>query len=220
MGKGPNFSNPYKNNKELYELASRFDVDPGQFQEEDTGSQGAFDRDGFIEAIEKAARKDIDTRDTIRYAQGVEGYEDMPTSINDISDVHKVHSISKGMHKDVLGHGGKYSSGQDYQNISQYFIDQAGRSEFSPTEDEDDDDKKKDDNSIDFFDVVDPAREEVLRNGSDAAFKARYPGYQGDAYDARSGKNDMYDASKDDEADKFLTGKKREVINMGKSFRR
>ena len=215
MGKGPSFSNPH-DNKELYALASRFDVDTNQFIEEDTGSQGAMDRDGLIKAIETAAAGDYDTRTSMQYAQDVEGYEDMPKSIGSIDDVYKVDQISRNIHKDVLGHGGKYSSLEDYSNISQYFIDEAGRSKFSPTEDEDSDDEDKEPN---FFDIVDPAREAVLKEGADAAYKARYPGYKGDAYDARSGNDDMYDASKDDEAEEFLTGKKRDVVAMNKRFR-
>ena len=111
MGRGPDFTNPYKN-KELHELGRNIGVDPDDFQEEDTGSQGRFDHDAWVEAIEKGYSDDYSTRRALE-AANLAG-EDVPENIQSIDDAWAAHEWMKGQHQG----GGKYSSDSDRANVA------------------------------------------------------------------------------------------------------
>ena len=104
MGKGTTgFS--HKNNEHLYQLGAILGVDSSPFQEEDTGSQGHFDTEGFTEAVENAAANNYDFRRSLE-AANLAGEKGLPKGIGSIEDAYAVHKWMKDQH----GGGGKYSS--------------------------------------------------------------------------------------------------------------
>lgn len=104
-------------NRNLYTLATRLGVDPDKFQEEDTGSQGHFDQKGFEEAITSAAANDYDFRRATEAAR-LAGEDDVPHSFQSINDIRDINKWMEDQH----GGGGKFSSDQDYANITEKWV--------------------------------------------------------------------------------------------------
>ena len=118
---------PHKDNKQLYEMASHFGVDADDFQEEDTGSQGHFDREGFADAIEDAMANDYDIRRATEAAHLSGEYHDEDGKLKDGAPPRSIGSIEDGWNalqwfKDQHEGGGQFSSNQDFANITEKWV--------------------------------------------------------------------------------------------------
>ena len=114
-----------KRNKTIRELAQQMGVNRDDFEEEDTGSQGAFDQKGYEQAISDAYHNNYDVRRSLE-AANLSGSEDAPKhkGISNIKEAYETHKYLKGIHEDELKNGGKFSSNNDYGNVSRYLVNQ------------------------------------------------------------------------------------------------
>ena len=106
--------------KEIMMLGKTLGVDTGQFQEEDTGSQGAYDWKKLFDAVERAGSENYDFRRSTEAAQ-LAGAKNVPTDFGSAEDVYNVHKWMESQHRG----GGNYSSPQDRANITNYWVQEA-----------------------------------------------------------------------------------------------
>ena len=123
MGRGPRPEIHTKRYKDIYAMSGHLGVDPSDFQEEDTGSQGHFDNKGFEEAVMNAAANNYDYRRATEAAT-LAGKKDVPTSFDSVDGTRDIYNWMKDQHDG----GGKFSSAQDYANITNRLVkeDRAG----------------------------------------------------------------------------------------------
>ena len=115
---------PWKQHKKSKELGEQYGVDYDQFQEEDRGSQGNFDQDGYNDAISKAMANDYDTRRALEAAR-LSGDYDGPQGISNLSEGYAAHNFLKDTHEEIGGKNrfGYNHSAKDYANVTTHFVD-------------------------------------------------------------------------------------------------
>ena len=119
MGRGSSPEIHTDRNKDIYAMARDLGVKAGDFQEEDTGSQGHFDSKGFEEAVMNAAANDYDYRRATEAAV-LAGKKDIPNKFQSVDDTRAIYNWMKDQHQG----GGKFSSAQDYANITNRMVNQ------------------------------------------------------------------------------------------------
>ena len=117
MGRGPGPGIHNDRNKDIYAMAADLGINSGDYQEEDTGSQGHFDSKGFEKAVMNAAANDYDYRRATEAAI-LAGQEDVPNSFQSVDDTRDIYNWMKDQHDG----GGKFSSAQDYANITNRLV--------------------------------------------------------------------------------------------------
>ena len=115
---------PWKQEKQVRDIAEQMGVDRSDFEEADRGSQGNFDRDGYFDAISEKMNNNYSVRSGLEAANRY-GAEDAPDikGISNIKEAYETHKYLKGVHEDELG-GNKFSSRNDYGNVSKYLNDE------------------------------------------------------------------------------------------------
>ena len=112
---------------ELRKLGAYLGVDASKHQEEDTGSQGAFDLKGYTQEIEDAAARDYSLRRGLEAAHLSGEFHDEdgklkknapPREIGSIEDAIAAQKFFEENHEG----GGRFSSNQDYANITRRFV--------------------------------------------------------------------------------------------------
>ena len=113
-----------KQDKKLLQMAEQYGIDPGDYarNERESGAYGGKgDWDDFTNAVLQAGANDYDTRSSIAAgkASGNDNFADIGDGISNIGELYAANSAMKNTHKD-MGNTGKFSSANDYGNVSSY----------------------------------------------------------------------------------------------------
>ena len=114
----------HQKDKKLYEYADQYGIDPGDYSRNarESGAYGKKgDWDDFENDVLAAAANDYDTRNSIDAgkAAGNSNFDDIGDGISDLSELFDVNKALKNTHKD-MGNTGKFSSSNDFGNVSNY----------------------------------------------------------------------------------------------------
>jgi len=121
----------YKQRKLMRQHAEERGIDMDQFQEQDRGSQGNFDWDGLEEKVLGSYENDYDYRRSTEAAKlsGREGASELSNGFSNLGEVLKTQDFLRGVHENDLNHTGKFSSANDYGNVTNYLVNN-DRSQF------------------------------------------------------------------------------------------
>ena len=121
----------YKQRKLMRQHAEERGIDMDQYQEEDRGSQGNFDWDGLEKEVLGSYENDYDYRRSTEAAKlgGREGADELSNGFSNLGEVRKTQDFLRGIHENDLENTGKFSSANDYGNVTNYLVNN-DRSQF------------------------------------------------------------------------------------------
>ena len=102
MPKEIDWDNPYESSKEVDKLGYHLGVSRDDFYEDDMGSQGNFDADGYAKAVERAYSNNYDVRRSLE-AGRMAGETDLPNNIGNMEDAYNAFNFMKDTHHDKIG---------------------------------------------------------------------------------------------------------------------
>lgn len=123
----------FQKRRKTLELAEQMGIDKNDYNV-NGGGREYFDKKGDFgdleDAVADAYANDYDVRRSLEaaklYANDDEGrlksIEGLPKGISGIGEAYDTYQWMKGVHKDELNNGGKFSSANDYANITDYFV--------------------------------------------------------------------------------------------------
>ena len=117
-----------KKDKKLLQMAEQYGIDSGDYarSERESGAYGGKgDWDDFTNAVIQAGANDYDTRRSIEAgkASGNKRFADIGDGISNIGELYAANSAMKKTHKD-MGNTGKFSSANDYGNVTSYLAEE------------------------------------------------------------------------------------------------
>jgi len=114
------WDNPHMTAKEIDRLGAHLGVDRSPFEEEDTGSQGSFDYDGFGKAVERAYANNYDVRRSLEAAR-LSGKDDIPNNIGSIEDAYNAHKFMKRTHHNKIGNDERFDY-DEMAGVTNYWV--------------------------------------------------------------------------------------------------
>lgn len=121
----------YKQRKLMRQHAEERGIDMDQYQEQDRGSQGNFDWKGLEKEVMGSYENDYDYRRSTEAAKlsGYEGADELSNGLSNLGEVRKTQDFLRGIHENKLENTGKFSSANDYGNVTNYLVNNE-RSQF------------------------------------------------------------------------------------------
>lgn len=117
----------YARRAETDALAKKAGVNRDDFIKADIDGERGMTNDSYKkyeQAIVDAKANDYDTRRSIEAAQmsGYEGADELGKGISNLKEASNAYDFLEGIHKDKLNNTGKFSSNNDYGNVTKYLI--------------------------------------------------------------------------------------------------
>lgn len=124
----------FQKRQKTFELAEHMGIDKNDYNHTNSGrGQFADNKGDFSQLEEDVARayaNDYDVRRSLEAAklyakddeERLKSIEGLPKGISHMGEAYDTYQWMKGIHKDELNNGGKFSSANDYANISDYFV--------------------------------------------------------------------------------------------------
>jgi len=114
----------YVKEREMRSLGEQYGVDYEDYQRDGRGGSGRDDYERFEKDVIAAGSNDYDTRRSIEAAKlaGYEGAADLDNGLNTLQSLQDATDFMRGVHEDELGHTGKFSSINDYANVTNFFV--------------------------------------------------------------------------------------------------
>ena len=122
----------YKREKAAREMGEQYGVDYKDYRTEGRGTGNHQDDfENFEQAVFNKASNDYDTRRSIEAAKlsGFEGAADLENGLDSLQGLQAATQFMRGIHENELENSGKFSSANDYGNVTNYLVNN-DRSQF------------------------------------------------------------------------------------------